>query len=126
MLASSVLSDSELLLLSSLGERVGNEVWINPQEQGLHPSNACLGQQQLPEGCQHLVGCAPHTGSWGRSLLISQHFTPSLWELGLGKQVSPSLTPPPTGPGGFLDKPQCVPTRLLLPPRTHPRAVFAA
>lgn len=94
MLASSVLSDSELLLLSSLGERVGNETWIKPQEQGLHPSNiyipvrSALGHRSF----QRSSTCSLYTslgGSWGRFLLISQHFTPSLWKLGLGKQSQP-------------------------------------
>lgn len=52
--------------------------------------------------------------NWGRLPADLQHLTPPLWKLGLGKQASPSLTPPPTGPGGFLDKSQCVPTRLGL------------
>lgn len=132
MLASSVLSDSELLLLSSLEERVKNEVWMKPNQQDLHPSNICLGAQELQKVLQRDIStsCNPHTSfGWqlGRAPAALPTFHTIPLETAIGKtKVSPSLTPPPTGPGGFLDKSQCVPTRLILPPHTPPRAAFAA
>lgn len=101
------------------GKELGMRHGLTHRSKGCTPVITALGNRSFQRDVS--TSC-----SWGRFLLICQHFTPSLWELGLGKQVSPSLTPPPTGPGGFLDKPQCVPTRLVLPPRTPPRAVLAA
>lgn len=97
MLASSVLSDSELLLLSSLEERVKNEAWMKPNQQDLHPSNICLGAQELQKELQRDIStsCNPHTSfGWqlGRApaALPTFHTIPLETAIGKTKSALPS------------------------------------